>query len=65
MKYACPYVRRHKNSAALFCGILEAENRPSPFCAHQYMCRVTNRWENTEQSHDCPLRPDRKGTRKQ
>lgn len=58
MKHTCPYATRKPGSASLYCKLLVEANKPFPYCAHQYLCRITNRWENTEMSRDCPVRPD-------
>jgi len=63
--YVCPNQVRHPDANYLLCSALMKPNKqykvPSDFatamCAHQYMCRITNRWENTygREAKECPL----------
>lgn len=63
--YVCPNQYRTGKANFLMCKALMKPNvkydNPSvcttAICAHQYMCRITNRWENTygDEAKRCPL----------
>ena len=63
--YVCPQQYRSPNANFLMC---KAQMKPNmqyitssecatAMCAHQYMCRITNQWENmnTREAKECPL----------
>lgn len=51
-KENCPYAFRKPRDVAIHCNQLDGAN---DYCAHQYFCPDTGRWEATKQSNECPL----------
>ena len=63
--YECPQQFRTTHANFLMCKSLMQEGASyntqheciQAICAHQYNCRITNRWENTNtrEAKECPL----------
>ncbi len=51
MNYRCPYAYRENGRNTVLC----RQIKDAPYCAHQYFCPNTQRWENTEGARGCPL----------
>lgn len=56
-KENCPHAFRKPGDVSLHCKKL-AGGKFSDYCAHQYLCHQTKRWEATKVAKDCPLRPE-------
>lgn len=54
MAEKCPYAFRKRTDKSVHCKHLVNEN--FDYCAHQYMCPNTKRWEASPWAEDCPLR---------
>lgn len=50
----CRHAFRKRGDVSLHCKKLE--NEQFSYCAHQYFCHQTRRWEATPHAEDCPLR---------
>lgn len=58
-KEHCPFAFRKSGDTNVMCRkIAENPNSKWIFCAHQYYCGQTRRWEATKNKGDCPLRKD-------
>lgn len=52
-KENCQFAYRKRGDASIHCKKI---NGNMDYCAHQYFCPKTQRWEATEQTNKCPLR---------
>ncbi len=52
----CEYAYRKPGDVSLHCKRLSRDGKMSDYCAHQYLCNQTRRWEVSPQGRDCPLR---------
>lgn len=50
---SCPFAVR--KGRTLHCTHAE-KDESADFCAHQYFCRLTNKWKNTKDAAKCPVR---------
>lgn len=55
-KDTCPYAERPSNALPVRCEIQHDNKSKWDFCAHQYSCRVTGRYELTAEATTCKLR---------
>lgn len=53
VKENCPNAFRKLRDVAIHCKLLNGAN---DYCAHQYYCPNTGRWEATTLANECPLR---------
>lgn len=49
----CPYGYRKPGDVSVHCRKLD--KMTSDYCAHQYLCRVSNKWEVSPQGKQCPM----------
>ena len=52
----CPYAHRTSNAGAIRCRLQSETDTKWDFCIHQYMCRVTGRYEHQKTAVNCKLR---------
>lgn len=57
-KGACDRAVRKPGSNAVHCTIQAERGGQWDFCAHQYYCNQSRRWEMTSQATRCPLREE-------
>jgi hypothetical protein len=51
----CPFAYRKNGDVSLHCRKLAGE-KGGDFCAHQYLCNITRKWEVSPQGKRCPVR---------
>lgn len=49
----CGFAYRKLGDVSIHC---KRQNKPFDYCAHQYLCPQTKRWELSPPYADCPLR---------
>lgn len=54
-KVNCPYVFRKPGRNTAHCRALAERGQSNDFCAMQYFCRVTDRWELKPEAARCIL----------
>ena len=53
---ACPKAYRVYGKKEIFCREAEKKGARWPYCAHQYQCGRTGRYEASKDALNCPLR---------
>ena len=51
----CEYGYRKPGDVSVHCRLL-MDCGKNDYCAHQYLCRVSNRWEVSNQGKSCPVK---------
>lgn len=57
----CKYAYRKAGDVSLHCRILEKKERERDWCAHQYLCKRTRRWEVSGGAIQCEIRGQERG----
>ena len=55
----CPYGYRRPGDVSVHCKVLEAQKKSNDYCAHQYLCNRSRRWEVSPQGAFCPVREEK------
>ena len=50
----CPFAYRKNGDVSLHCRKLDG--KPSDYCAHQYLCNRSRKWEVSPKAAKCPLK---------
>lgn len=51
----CEYGFRNKGDVSVHCRLLSTHGK-NDYCAHQYLCRVSGKWEVSNQGQNCPIK---------
>ena len=51
----CEYAFRKNGDVSLHCRLLETDKN-GDWCAHQYMCNQTKKWEVSQQGRTCRVK---------
>lgn len=51
----CRYACRVKGDVSVHCRILQERGARHDYCAHQYLCNRTKRWETSQEAISCEI----------
>lgn len=60
MNGKCEYAYRKNGDVSLHCRYLTQNGARHDWCAHQYLCGRTRRWEVSEGAYGCDVRKEKK-----
>lgn len=57
----CPYAYRKSGDVSVHCRVLtEDKNSSQDYCAHQYLCNMSRRWEVSTKGQTCTVKNKRR-----
>ena len=57
MEKTCEYAYRKNGDVSLHCRYLTEKKARHDWCAHQYLCGITKKWEVSAESSHCNSKP--------